>query len=186
MPDTVQQQKVTTISKITPATLRLKPALATKEFQNKAVFLATIIGEATGIKEAKSPDGAQIFKGATGAFEGVNIETGDVYRSGVIYLPGGAHDMLITQLEQESDLSKAIYFGVELWAVPSNNPRGYSWELREIAPIEEVDPLARARQVIEQAAQKQGRSISHIKREPVTIEQAPQHELRGPDAKTKK
>src|SRR5271156_3198273 len=69
---------------------------------NKArVHVAEIYGIATGQKEVENPMGnPQFFTAITGNFEAINMHTGEIWRSGVLYLPGGFHEMILAMLDE--------------------------------------------------------------------------------------
>ena len=128
------------VSKLSIKTMGCKPERAKSE--DKSIPLYRVIGIATGVKQVKDVRGEMIF-GATGNFEGVNLETGEVYQSGVLYLPGGAHELLISALQSED--AESVEFALEVSAEPAKNPIGYSYKARMLEKPKMADPLIELR-----------------------------------------
>lgn len=115
---------------------------------------AVVFGELTGLtgaKElpnAKSEDEKYTF-GLVGMIEGINIRTGESFQAGVLYLPGGFHDLFLAQMESElASLGKgnvSIKFALKFVSIPAGNPRGYSWKAKNQLPMQKHDPLAQLR-----------------------------------------
>ncbi len=105
--------------------------------------LCRIKGIARGIKVANGNDGTPVF-GMTGQFIGLNIATGEVFDSGVIYLPAGINEMFLTPLEAAlaEDAKASVRFALDLFAVPSTNKAGYSFEAASLIEASTIDPFA--------------------------------------------
>ena len=131
------------ISKITPKTIKTKPGLA--KVEEREVACAQIFGIATGTKIKTMPNGDS-FTAIVGTFEAVNLHNGEVFRSGEMFLPGGIHETIEEPLKSGDDLS--IRFAFELYAVPADNPIGYSWEAKVLNRPAEHDALADLRQAV--------------------------------------
>jgi hypothetical protein len=141
------------LAKLSLGMMHTQPELS--KTQNKDILQAIIFGELTGLTgpkelpKAKS-DAEKYTYGLVGMIEGVNAITGEMFKAGIVYLPGGFHDMFLA--EMESQLKAAgpgnvtVSFALEFYSTPSGNPRGYSWKARNKMPIERHDPLARLRQ----------------------------------------
>jgi hypothetical protein len=132
--------EVSEVSKITPALLG-KPSRA--KIEDKEVAIARVYGVANGIKIVKALTG-DVFEALRGNFEGVSLETGEIFTSGILYLPAGIHDRIIGQLK-ELDGNGSIQFGIELSAIPAKNPAGYSWKATNVVKQDVADPLAALR-----------------------------------------
>ena len=130
----------TMIAKITPSSIGLKPEIV--KDTHKEEVLCHMLGEATGTKAKRAANGDE-FIALSGKFEAINLKTGEVYRSGILFLPGGIHDMLTEVLMAEPDA--VVSFGIALTAVPAKNPSGYSWKAQQLLERETHDPLAELR-----------------------------------------
>lgn len=102
--------------------------------------LCTIKGIASGIKTVEDPVHGRTFFPLVGMFQATNAQTGDVTRSGVLYLPGGIHESYESRVRNLED-GDTLQFHVEIRAVKADNPAGYSYEAVDLMPPSEVDPL---------------------------------------------
>lgn len=143
------------MSKILPKmsikTLGANPKSAVVNFEKgepaKKVPLVRIMGVARNIKAAVGNDGDPVF-GLTGQFEGVDIATGEVAQSGVLYLPSGIQELIQEPLEAaiaEGDKTAAVTFALDIFAVSATNKAGYSFEADNLASPEREDPFAALR-----------------------------------------
>lgn len=130
---------ISEVAKITPALLG-KPSRAKAD--GKEVPLAIVFGNATGVKMVKALNG-DTFEALRGDFESTSLETGEIFKSGILYLPTGIHDRILEKLKANPDT--VIQFAIQLSAIPANNPQGYSWKATNRAKIDEADPLAALR-----------------------------------------
>lgn len=134
--------EVSLISKMSLKTLKTSPA---KHASESGTPIAVIFGMASGIKEVVDKVRGDVYHALTGEFEAQNIETGERFRSGVLYLPAGIHEMIeapVKKLESESDY---VAFALQMLAVKSSNPAGYSYQARNLMPSKQVDPLEELR-----------------------------------------
>ena len=132
------------LTKLTLKGIGCNPRIAATE--NKKVALARIYGVATGIKTKVDPKG-DVFEAIEGSFEAVNLKTGEVYRSGLLFLPGGIHETLTGSLKKGGD-GATIRFGLEVSAIPASNPIGYSYSARSLIPDAGDDLLADMRKSV--------------------------------------
>lgn len=100
----------------------------------------------TQAKEDKFNEGRFITK-FVGTFEGVNLETGEIFRSGALYLPAGISEQMEAAFKQihEQDANAQVQFAFEIRSVKSGNPIGYTYEAQAIRRPEKDDPLAQLR-----------------------------------------
>lgn len=119
------------------------------------IHQATLFGYITGLTGPKELPNAKngqdaITFGLVGMIEGLNVRSGEMFKAGVLYLPGGFHDMFLAEMEMGLKSAGAgnvqIAFALEFWSIPADNPRGYSWKAKNKMPMEKSDPLARLRQ----------------------------------------
>lgn len=142
----------TLLPKISPSTIGCNPEIA--KINGEPATLARLRGICKGtvlrVIPSQTKGGAdQEFIGIVGSFEAVNLETGEVFQSGVLYLPGGIHEMIISVLQgMPEDEAAEVKFIVDLIAVPAKNPRGYSWQVRPVVEMALAhDPLDELREM---------------------------------------
>lgn len=111
--------------------------------------LARIYGKAVTVKYVEGADGKASCC-FIGTFEGINLETGEVFRSGKLYMPGGVTEVMETALRsaQKEDDKASISFAFEVRSVKAGNPIGYSYEAKAIKPPEVEDELAEIRKLL--------------------------------------
>lgn len=132
------------IAKITMRTLGLDAKKHIPEDGKPPIAIAQIYGVAQRIKIVEDKQRGDTFEAITGTFEAVNLETGEIYQSGVLYLPAGIHDLVaaaVKNLDPE-DRKGAVKFKLEIGVVKSSNAAGYSYEARSVVKASDVDPLA--------------------------------------------
>lgn len=125
------------------ARLSVKACGCKPEGTDKPKRLCLIYGVASGFKSGEDNKG-QLWSAITGSFEGVNIETGDVYRSGKLFLPNGIQEVVEAALKGTGD-NGSIKFGLELRSVKASNPIGYSYQAVPLVKPSADDPLAEMR-----------------------------------------
>lgn len=130
------------LTKLTLKGMGCRPGRAAAD--GKKVALARVFGIATEVK-AKEDAKGQIFEAISGTFEGVNLETGESFRSGLLFLPGGLHETVTAQLRQGP---AAVKFSLEISAIPASNPIGYSYSAKSLIPDIGQDALADLRQAL--------------------------------------
>lgn len=116
---------------------------------DKPVRLCVIFGQATGIKQGEDTSRGQIWSALVGSFEGVNLQTGEVFRSGKLFLPGGIHETVEAAVRAISGQDgMSVKFGLELRSVKDTNPIGYSYQAINLIPAEAGDELSPLRLAI--------------------------------------
>lgn len=128
------------ISKISVKTLKCVPAVAKAE--GREIDIARIYGVARALVFKESASGDTTV-GLAGDFEGVNLTTGEVFGSGVAYLPSGIAEMFTTKLE--GDNPAPVQFALTIAARPDSNAAGYSYVAKPVLALEQADPLAELR-----------------------------------------
>lgn len=139
------------IGKMSVKTLGCNPRKVTSFDDGAAPLdLCTIMGFANGFKHGEDPKSATIWTCLTGEFEGVNLQTGESYRSGKLFLPAGIQDVVEAPLKQAAADKKevVIRFAFSISAVKASNPIGYSYEARPLLTPQEDDSLAQLRKQI--------------------------------------
>lgn len=138
-------------AKLTVATIGGAPERAKTE--KTRVGVATFIGIATGTKMVENQNEPEKpYVAVTGNFEAVNLYTGEIYRSGILYLPTGLHDLVVNMLDQvkgDEDRSKfdkaAVEFALQIDAEPADNAAGYQYVGKSLLPPQKADALSHLR-----------------------------------------
>ncbi len=130
------------LTKMSVKTIKCKPKMAAADLDNKQLWIARFTGIARGIKEAIGNDGDTVY-GLTGNFKGRNIETGDEFTSGVLYLPSGIQESYLEQLDTllQKDKNSSLILGLDVYAEPSASKAGYGYSARQLIQGE-ADPFA--------------------------------------------
>lgn len=133
------------LAKMSVKTLKGDPGRAKKE--GKDVPLCRIYGIADHLIAKQDRDGNPIV-GIGGNFEGVDYATGTKARSGVLYLPSGIHEQIVSAVDsgelddKDRPITNSVRFALEIIAVPATNPHGYSYKAKHLMDAAEDDPLA--------------------------------------------
>ena len=134
--------------KLSVSQINCNPAEA-KSTRGK-VFIATFVGLANGIKTVTNPQYPDVeFVALTGTFLATNRQTGDRFRSGILYLPTGFHEGILEALSSALDRAnkdspydqQLTQFALDVYAVPSSNPAGYSYEAKSLVAPDKKEPI---------------------------------------------
>lgn len=143
------------LGKITVGQCGGNPSLA--KSANARVPVMMITGIATGSKVVHFAITDEDFIALVGMFHAKNLQTGAEYRSGVCYLPGGYHENIVEEIEQQikrieldgEDPNRRskfepvqVQFSMQFDAQPARNPSGYSYVARSLLPVSKADPLS--------------------------------------------
>ena len=114
--------------------------------RKEATRLCIVLGKANGIKEGemKAKDGEILGKWSalTGIFQAKNLETGEVFRSGKLFLPGGIHEVVEAKVKALGESGGTVEFAFELRSIESSSPAGYKYQaVPLIEPQESEDEL---------------------------------------------
>lgn len=162
------------ISKLTIKTLGCVPARVTglPDGEDK-LALCRIFGKAVevGAQEDKFTPGnfVSYFKGN---FEGINMQTGETYRSGKLYLPKGISEIVeaaVKTMREKDEATASVSFAFELRSVKASNPIGYSYEAVALRKPEAEDELAEIRRLVMEAPTMENKKLAGGK----VIEQTP-------------
>lgn len=139
------------LSKMTAKTLQTNPAAV--KIDNQKVACAEIYGAATSTGIVTDPTSGASFTFIGGVFEAHNLQNDEFYRSTVLYLPTGLHDLLQKPLQDIDEKTgkptcDPIQFGLRLCAVPSGNPTGYSWQGESLMEQSSIPVLEQVRQKV--------------------------------------
>lgn len=128
------------VSKITVKTIKAQPA---KGSVKDAQMIATLYGRCTS-KSAGTSDFGEFIR-FKGEFEGVNADTGEQYRAGVLIVPKVLESMLDGAITPDSD-DNAVDFAVEVWVEPADTMTGYTYNIKPLIEPSESDALSQIRQ----------------------------------------
>ena len=137
-----------------------RKAAALDEGDKTVIPLASIFGKAVAVKpKTRVGDNGDVITDTPiiGNFEGVNLQTGEVFKSSVLYLPSSLHAALEQALTPSDENPKPlpIKFGVEIGAKKATNKAGFEYVGRQTYKQEnEVDPLAEMRAKVSAVATK--------------------------------
>ncbi len=108
-----------------------------KDKENEHI-VARIIGIASGIKTGEGDNGP--WTGLTGQFKGVNVLTGEEFRSGILFMPSVAQDMVVGALMGDT---KAVEFGFDITAkYDEESATSYVYGAVPLFESSESDPLS--------------------------------------------
>jgi hypothetical protein len=90
--------------------------------------ICVILGRANGIKTGEDAQG-KVWEALTGTFEGRNLQTGEVFRSGKLFLPSGIHETIVDAVKALPEgVVGAATFAFEIRRVEASNPIGYTYQ----------------------------------------------------------
>lgn len=140
------------IAKLTIKAIGCKPQAVTAlpDGEDK-VALCRVYGNVQDVRVKESSTIAGSFETEfKGNFEAVNMQTGEVFRSGRMYLPKGISDVLEQGFKAitKDDATASTEFGFEIRAIKASNPIGYSYEAQALQKAAKVDELASLRKAI--------------------------------------
>lgn len=111
--------------------------------EGKIHWLGTIMGKASGTAKKVDPsDDTKISYALTGFFEGI---PGDgarpIVKSGVCYLPGGVHEMIVEQVNSMEDAGGVVAFAFKIGTRRADNQAGYEYVNETLGEASKSDPL---------------------------------------------
>ena len=107
-----------------------------------------VIGQANGFGTGNSDYGVYTF--FKGNFQSTNVATGEVFRSGKLFLPQVVEALIVGAF---SDTVKSVDFAFDIFMVdaPDNNI-GYEYSARSLTDVAESDPVAIMERQLAQSA----------------------------------
>lgn len=147
-------QEITILTKMSTRTIGAKPTRVVDQKEDKPLPLYHVYGKARGTKLKEGNDG-QMTTAILGNFEAVNLDGGEVFRSGVLYLPAGISDILETAVAKLKDDADSVDFALEICATKAQNKIGYSYVARPLLKPQASDDLSQLRELISAARPKQ-------------------------------
>lgn len=106
----------------------------------KRILICTIYGYASAIKMVKDRIRDEYYHALAGDFEATYEHDGKRTRSGVLYLPGGVHELVEKSLKELTEEGQ-VAFAFQLFATKADNPQGYTWLAKSLIKPEEADPM---------------------------------------------
>lgn len=138
------------IGKITMSSIGTKPGLvaALPDGQNE-LPLARIYGKLNNVRVQVDKDKGVSYTFFVGSFEAINMQDGEVYRSGKLFLPKGISELVEAAVQKNPDA--AIAFAFEVRAIKANNPAKYSYKVLALKSPEAEDELKEIRALVQKA-----------------------------------
>lgn len=134
------------VSKVTIKNLGCEPTkqLAAVPADQKSVAIARIYGLASDVKRTIDKNTGEVNFALVGDFEGENLANGDRVRSGICWLPKGAHQMVESKAKGLMDESETFRFALQIEAVRApreDDANGYTYHATSLLEPEGSDPL---------------------------------------------
>lgn len=157
------QVEVGVISKITMATIGCKPAAVVGLPEGeKELPIARIFGKLTEVRYQDDKAKGQIYTYFTGNFEAINMQTGEVSKSGKLFLPKGISELVEDGVKtgRAKDPTASISFAFQVNAIKATNPIGYSYKVLQLKPVEPEDELKAIRDLVAKAGTVEQRRLT--------------------------
>lgn len=150
MAETTVEESI--ISKITMATIgcnpgavkTLKPEDLSKEGD---LPLARLYGKLSKAKLEDDVAKGQQYLAFIGNFEAINMQTGETFKSGKMYLPKGISELVENGIKNAPEGAQ-VAFAFEIRSQKANNPIGYSYRVLALKSPEATDELAELRKAV--------------------------------------
>lgn len=152
------------ISKITMATIGTKPGLVTalKDEEGNELPIARLYGKLSEVRYQDDKAKGQIYTYFVGNFEAINMQSGEVYKSGKLFLPKGISELVEDGVKKgrEKDPNASISFAFQVNSIKAKNPIGYSYKVLQLKPVEPEDELKAIRDLIAKAGTVEQRRLT--------------------------
>lgn len=126
----------------------------------KVKWLMEVFGVASGIKKGETDKGP--WYAFTGAFQAMNMDTGQIARSGVLFLPDVAGNLLLGELDREEN--KAVEFAFRIGVRgDEDSVTGYVYVAEPLMPVAENDPIELLSRKIKALPGPEKKAISNAK-----------------------
>jgi hypothetical protein len=147
------------ISKITMATIGCKPGLvaALPDGQNE-LPIARLYGKLTKVGYQEDKASGQTYTYFVGTFEAVNMQSGEVFRSGKMFLPKGISE-LVEQAVNKNE-GAAVSFAFQVNSIKANNPIKYSYKVLALKSPEAEDELKAIRELVAKAGTLEAKRLT--------------------------
>jgi hypothetical protein len=149
------QVEASIISKITMATIGCTPGLVKNAKPDELskegdLPLARLFGKLSKVKYEEDKAKGQFYTSFVGTFEAINMQTGEVFQSGKMFLPKGISEMVETAVNKAGE-NVQIAFAFEVRSIKANNPIGYSYRVLALQSPEAADELRELREKVYKA-----------------------------------
>jgi hypothetical protein len=140
------------ISKITMASIgcnpgavkTLKPEDLSKEGD---LPLARLYGKLSKVKYEEDKVNGQVYTAFIGNFEAINMQSGEVFKSGKMFLPKGISELVENGVKSAPEGAQ-VGFAFEVRSQNANNPIGYSYRVLALKSPEATDELKELRDAV--------------------------------------
>jgi hypothetical protein len=153
--ETAEPKEPKFISKLNIKAMGCNPGARPED--GSPLVLGTIYGRATSLKTGEDKRSGNMWSALQGSFEGVNAATGDIYKSGLLFLPGGIHEIIenaVNALEKDKP-GVGVDFALEIHSVkPRSGSHTYSYQAVNLYKPTATDELEGLRQGLHARAQK--------------------------------
>lgn len=144
-PDAGNQPAETTvtesiISKITMASIGCKPsAVSLLPDGENELPIARLYGTLDKVGHQDDKNTGTPFTFFVGNFEAINMQTGEVFKSGKMFLPKGISELVESEVTKNPGAD--IAFAFEVRSIKANNPIKYSYKVLPLVSPTVADPL---------------------------------------------
>lgn len=139
----------TPLSKMSVKTLKLNGHKgAALDKVGEVIWLGRIIGRCQAVKlKKRTDDSGNLVEDhpISGFFEGTNLETGEISQSGILYLPGGFHDVLESAIRDAN--GGVVDFAIEIGAERAENKAKFTWVAKNLMKPAGADQLSALREM---------------------------------------
>jgi len=110
------------------------------------------VATSTGIRKLTNSNTGEIssYENIRGDFRAINLQSGQKFKSAVLYLPSGIHEMISEPLDsaKRNGERAEIQFGLDLFSKRADNVAGYGYGAFILGDPEEVDVIAQLEEKI--------------------------------------
>lgn len=143
---------ISVVSKLSTKVMGCKPmAVTLMEGADVKLAIARLYGICTGIGMQVNAEEGKSWVYFKGDMEGVNLQTGEIFKSGKLYLSSGISEQfetIVRKIQETEGDKTSINFAFEIRAVKSSSKVGYGYEAAQIVKPQEHDPLENVRKAL--------------------------------------
>lgn len=116
------------------------------EAKGQRIDLYDVFGIAKGVKSGESNYGD--WHALTGSFRAVNVETGEEFQAGTLFLPGVGHDLIAGLIGDAEAVEFALRVSV---AADDTSQIGYAYHVTPLIEPTEGDPLSKLQAQVQES-----------------------------------
>jgi hypothetical protein len=147
------------IGKITMSAIGCKPGLVqTLPDGENELPLARLYGKLNEVRVQNDKDKGVSYTYFVGTFEAINMQDGEVFRSGKMFLPKGISELVEAAVQKNPNT--AIGFAFQVNAIKANNPAKYSYKVLALKSPEAEDELKGIRDLVAKAGTVTARRLT--------------------------